>query len=62
MITIPPLLAVYNTSKIQIWKRITTGKRMTAMDWQLYLIRQRYKFESESQLNMRKGYSYKGCI
>ena len=43
-------IAVFNMSKIQIWKRITTVIRLTFVSIELYLICQRYKFESESQL------------
>ena len=43
-------LAVFNMSKIQIWKRITTISWFLAQSSMLYLICQRYKFESESQL------------
>ena len=42
-------LAVFNMSKIQIWKRITTQGVQIDYQNQLYLICQRYKFESESQ-------------
>ena len=42
-------LAVFNMSKIQIWKRITTPPLVYTVWIQLYLICQRYKFESESQ-------------
>ena len=42
--------AVFNMSKIQIWKRITTGFQICIWFAKLYLICQRYKFESESQL------------
>ena len=42
-------VAVFNMSKIQIWKRITTEIRLTVRVTLLYLICQRYKFESESQ-------------
>ena len=41
--------AVFNMSKIQIWKRITTAHGRDYIFRQLYLICQRYKFESESQ-------------
>ena len=41
--------AVFNMSKIQIWKRITTYRASTMRAFELYLICQRYKFESESQ-------------
>ena len=43
--------AVFNMSKIQIWKRITTIVRLSVFIRKLYLICQRYKFESESQRN-----------
>ena len=43
-------LAVFNMSKIQIWKRITTAFWLLFHKVMLYLICQRYKFESESQL------------
>ena len=46
----PLSYAVFNMSKIQIWKRITTTQTATQHAKQLYLICQRYKFESESQL------------
>ena len=42
--------AVFNMSKIQIWKRITTLRSLGRSRKSLYLICQRYKFESESQL------------
>ena len=42
--------AVFNMSKIQIWKRITTDADERIVVLVLYLICQRYKFESESQL------------
>ena len=41
--------AVFNMSKIQIWKRITTVSSVVSQRQTLYLICQRYKFESESQ-------------
>ena len=41
--------AVFNMSKIQIWKRITTEEDVRVGGVELYLICQRYKFESESQ-------------
>ena len=41
--------AVFNMSKIQIWKRITTAVISVSAKMLLYLICQRYKFESESQ-------------
>ena len=41
--------AVFNMSKIQIWKRITTTHICYTICPRLYLICQRYKFESESQ-------------
>ena len=46
----PKPIAVFNMSKIQIWKRITTMHFRWILLLQLYLICQRYKFESESQL------------
>ena len=47
----PVASAVFNMSKIQIWKRITTFLRLYSLRPWLYLICQRYKFESESQLS-----------
>ena len=47
--------AVFNMSKIQIWKRITTGLQGKNTVEKLYLICQRYKFESESQLIYVEG-------
>ena len=43
------VFAVFNMSKIQIWKRITTDTPCRSLSSPLYLICQRYKFESESQ-------------
>ena len=48
--------AVFNMSKIQIWKRITTGMQGWICPKWLYLICQRYKFESESQQYHFVGY------
>ena len=48
--TAASLKAVFNMSKIQIWKRITTILYNVSPLPGLYLICQRYKFESESQL------------
>ena len=45
--------AVFNMSKIQIWKRITTCRSSNVSRYKLYLICQRYKFESESQLSSK---------
>ena len=48
-LSIPVFLAVFNMSKIQTWKRITTWTMFYCrLSW-LYLICQRYKLESESQ-------------
>ena len=44
------LIAVFNMSKIQTWKRITTPAIGSLFSLSLYLICQRYKLESESQL------------
>ena len=49
-ISLERIEAVFNMSKIQIWKRITTGNKKFYRRIMLYLICQRYKFESESQL------------
>ena len=54
--------AVFNMSKIQIWKRITTCDFIVYNPFELYLICQRYKFESESQLPGMNPISPKGCI
>ena len=53
----PRLGAVFNMSKIQIWKRITTCVSRCLSPIPLYLICQRYKFESESQRTLlpRRG-------
>ena len=50
--------AVFNMSKIQIWKRITTWSALARPRWVLYLICQRYKFESESQPEIREAVPY----
>ena len=50
VVSLDLIRAVFNKSKIQIWKRITTPKFSLCFLWLLYLISQRYKFESESQL------------
>ena len=54
--------AVFNKSKIQIWERITTGIALSRTYSLLYLISQRYKFESESQLETFHGERYLRCI
>ena len=54
--------AVFNMSKIQIWKRITTQLGIQFRKLSLYLICQRYKFESESQLNSVVLSFLVGCI
>ena len=54
--------AVFNVSKIQIWKRITTCKEYSETSSALYLMCQRYKFESESQLFQAYPVSPKSCI
>ena len=56
------VLAVFNMSKIQIWKRITTYKPVNLRSSALYLICQRYKFESESQLRGTYGRRWWCCI
>ena len=43
------LSIVFDTSKIQIWKQITTRLLYSLLRSQLFSIRQRYKFESKSQ-------------
>ena len=43
-------LIVSDTSKIQIWNQFTTYKAMARRKATLFLIRQRYKFETNSQL------------
>ena len=52
-IQINQIHAVFNMSKIQIWKRITTWPQRHVHTGGLYLICQRYKFESESQQAVR---------
>ena len=54
--------AVFNMSKIQIWKRITTWNLSSEEMARLYLICQRYKFESESQLESYTLTALLGCI
>ena len=54
--------AVFNMSKIQIWKRITTQYGIVPIRYSLYLICQRYKFESESQHHGNTHSVRKGCI
>ena len=55
-------IAVFNMSKIQIWKRITTEIRYEHEAGTLYLICQRYKFESESQHICCLRLQYSRCI
>ena len=60
--TLPLFDAVFNMSKIQTWKRITTiCARQPIRRW-LYLICQRYKLESESQQAFWNGQGLHGCI
>ena len=54
--------AVFNMSKIQIWKRITTIQEIIDKYSKLYLICQRYKFESESQPTGASEYKEESCI
>ena len=54
--------AVFNMSKIQTWKRITTIDRDAVHDFVLYLICQRYKLESESQRHAGRRCRNFGCI
>ena len=54
--------AVFNMSKIQIWKRITTLIMFGIKSLMLYLICQRYKFESESQHEEAMKLSSECCI
>ena len=55
----PATTAVFNMSKIQTWKRITTPALSLHRGGELYLICQRYKLESESQLS---GLSYRAIV
>ena len=55
-------IAVFNVSKIQIWKRITTNPQIQISEKSLYLMCQRYKFESESQLRKVSFVSIRSCI
>ena len=57
-----PKYAVFNMSKIQIWKRITTKINENCKPKRLYLICQRYKFESESQQRSSFLSAEEGCI
>ena len=54
--------AVFNMSKIQTWKRITTYQKTIYMATTLYLICQRYKLESESQPTAATRDPYSCCI
>ena len=42
--------AVSNGSKVQIWKQITTSRKVCIFAYRLFPMVQRYKFESKSQL------------
>ena len=55
-------IAVFNMSKIQTWKRITTSISMLELMTKLYLICQRYKLESESQHDVGTEPSVVSCI
>ena len=54
--------AVFNMSKIQTWKRITTFREVGDFGHRLYLICQRYKLESESQLGRHAADRQQRCI
>jgi len=54
-------LAVTAMSKIQFWKRITTAGHRGGGRYMLWLLCQRYNFESESQLYLPFFVSSPGC-
>ena len=56
------LLVVSNGSKIQIWKQITTECLHNAWKYGLFLMAQRYKFESKSQLSIQQKGQNGGCF
>ena len=56
------VLAVFNMSKIQTWKRITTVGGLWILVEELYLICQRYKLESESQRKPQDNINGRSCI
>ena len=54
--------AVFDMSKIQFWKQITTYLTRVAFAEQLFSICQRYNFESKSQLYQCKCAGRKSCF
>ena len=53
---------VYANAKIQIWKQFTTSQRQAHLWLMLFMPMQRYKFESNSQLqNLFKSWRY-SCL
>ena len=55
-------IIVSDTSKIQIWNQFTTEKPPFQITQVLFLIRQRYKFETNSQPQQIKSFKYLDCF
>ena len=60
--TYPLIFAVFAASKIQFWKQFTTRPAKESCPMTLYLPRQRYNFESNSQRSSFTQMTPKGCI
>ena len=56
------LVVVLSDTKIQIWKQFTTERLSKKSLWLLYYLIQRYKFESNSQLNITRDINGLCCI
>ena len=55
-------LVVYHTSKIQFWKQITTSWWCSSGFLRLFIIRQRYNFESKSQQGHLGNLPRRSCL
>ena len=57
-----PRSVVLDTTKVQIFKQITTASKRCSFVCQLFQIPQRYRFSSKSQPNKRAPIPYYGCF
>ena len=55
------LYVVVATTKVRIFKQITTRQRMSLFCWQLLLLPQRYVFSSKSQLSNQRLIGLSSC-
>ena len=56
------MIVVLDTTKVQIFKQITTSCKSYIFNGQLFQIPQRYRFSSKSQQSLDVYQNYKGCF